>query len=255
MLTIESLSISSKAVRVFSGSVVNRRAFQPRCHLTIEHLDHLPSKPRSATKPKAKPAPKTVPKADPRRAKPAPKPTQSHPLPKPAPAPAPVQVPADPYSLQAALDKNGWDPCNPPPLKRGYYLDPRELFYRVIRVQQLGGIDEAGRDGARLVELLSLLANGYLGKIIFQDNGHMANYAEDMVQEALTKCVLIVTRFDPWEADRNTKVKTGRLNNAFAYFTTVIRNKFFETLGSNLSGDEVHLEDLKAENACVGDLF
>jgi hypothetical protein len=156
-----------------------------------------------------------------------------------------------PCPLKLALAKNGWDPENPPKLKSGYYLDPKELFYRTIRVQMAGGIDKAGRDGERFVELLFLLAGGYMGRIMFKDAGYMANLADDMTQEAVTKCAMIVMRFSPWDS-RATK---PTLNNAFAYFTTVIRNRFYETLGSPLAGSQVYLEDLKTENQSIGDLI
>lgn len=156
-----------------------------------------------------------------------------------------------PCPLKAAIAKNGWDPDNPPKLKSGYYLDPKELFYRVIRVQMAGGIDKAGYDGARFIELLTLLAQGYMGRIMFKDAGCMSNLADDMIQEAITKCSMIVMRFSPWDS-RSTK---PTLNNAFAYFTTVIRNRFYETLGSPLSGSQIYLEDLKTENQSLGDLI
>lgn len=156
-----------------------------------------------------------------------------------------------PCPLRLALGKNGWDPAHPPKLKSGYYLDPKELFYRTIRVQMAGGIDKAGRDGERFIELLSLLAGGYMGRIMFKDQGYMSNLSEDMIQEAITKCAMIVMRFSPWDS-RATK---PTLNNAFAYFTTVIRNRFYETLGSPLAGSQVYLEDLKTENQSIGDLI
>jgi hypothetical protein len=156
-----------------------------------------------------------------------------------------------PCPLQAAIEKNGWDPENPPKLKSGYYMDPKELFYRTIKVQMAGGIDKAGRDGERFIELLTLLATGYMGRIMFKDTGYMSNLSEDMVQESVTKCAMIVMRFSPWDS-RATK---PTLNNAFAYFTTVTRNRFYETLGSALSGSPVYLEDLKTENQSIGDLI
>jgi hypothetical protein len=156
-----------------------------------------------------------------------------------------------PRPLKLALEKNGWNPENPPKLKSGYYMDPKELFYRTIKVQMAGGIDKAGRDGERFIELLSLLAQGYMGRIMFKDQGCMSNLSDDMVQEAMTKCAMIVMRFSPWDS-RATK---PTLNNAFAYFTTVIRNRFYETLGSPLAGSQVYLEDLKTENQSIGDLI
>lgn len=156
-----------------------------------------------------------------------------------------------PCPLKLAIEKNGYDPLNPPKLKRGYYMDPKELFYRTIRVQMAGGIDKAGRDGDRFIELLTLLATGYMGRIMFKDTGCMSNLSEDMVQEAITKCALIVMRFSPWD----TRATKPTLNNAFAYFTTVIRNRFYETLGSPLTGSDVFLEDLKTENQSIGDLI
>jgi hypothetical protein len=156
-----------------------------------------------------------------------------------------------PCPLKMAIEKNGYDPANPPKLKRGHYMDPKELFYRTMKVQMAGGIDKAGRDGERFIELLTLLANGYMGRIMFKDTGSMANLTEDMVQEAITKCAMIVMRFNPWDP-RATK---PTLNNAFAYFTTVIRNRFYETLTCPLVGSDVFLEDLKTENQSIGDLI
>ena len=156
-----------------------------------------------------------------------------------------------PCPLKLAIEKNGWDPANPPKLRSGYYMDPKELFYRTMKVQLAGGIDAAKRDGERFIELLTLLAQGYMGRIMFQDAGRMANMTEDMVQEAVTKCAMIVMRFSPWDA----RAPKPTLNNAFAYFTTVVRNRFYETLGSALSGSPVYLEDLKTENQSIGDLI
>lgn len=156
-----------------------------------------------------------------------------------------------PCPRKLAIEKNGWNPENPPKLKPGYYMDPRELFYRTMKVQLAGGIDQAKYDGERLIELLTLLAQGYMGRIMFQDAGRMTNMTEDMVQEAVTKCAMIVMRFSPWDS-RATK---PTLNNAFAYFTTVVRNRFYETLGSALAGSSVYLEDLKTENQSIGDLI
>lgn len=156
-----------------------------------------------------------------------------------------------PCPLLAALEKNGWNPENPPKLKSGYYMDPKELFFRTIRVQLAGGIDKAGRDGERFIELLTLLAQGYMGKIMFKDQGYMTNLSDDMIQEAMTKCAMIVMRFSPW--DFRTDKPT--LNNAFAYFTTVIRNRFYETLSSALAGSNVYLEDLKTDNQSVSDFI
>lgn len=160
-----------------------------------------------------------------------------------------------PSHLIEAISKNGWDPTCPPPKKAGHYMDPRELLYRTLMVQIAGGVDAAGYDGERFVELLTTLAHGYMGRILFRDQGQMSNLTEDMTQEAIAKCCMIVTRFAAWEIDRKTGKKTGKLNNAFAYFTTVIRNRFYETLGSCLSGSEVYLEDLKTENQVIGDLI
>jgi hypothetical protein len=55
--------------------------------------------------------------------------------------------------------------------------------------------------------------------------------------------------------DTKTEVPETKLNNAFAYFTTVLRNKMYETMDSSLSGSEVYLEDMKTENQSVGDLI
>ena len=154
--------------------------------------------------------------------------------------------------LREALIKNGWDPSAPQKLRTGYYMDPRELFYRTIRVQQAGGIDAAGDDGRIFLEMITRLSTGYMGKIMFADKGRMCNLSEDMVQEAVTKCALVVMRFSPW--DRRTQVP--KLNNAFAYFTTVIRHRYYETLDCPLANEGmVYLEDLKTENQSVGDLI
>jgi len=158
-----------------------------------------------------------------------------------------------PCPLKAAIEKNGWNPNNPPKLKSSYYMDPKELFYRTIKIQMAGGIDEAGYDGIRFMELLTLLATGYMGRIMFKDAGYMSNLTEDMTQEAITKCAMIVLRFSPW--DKRSPPGKPALNNAFAYFTTVIRNRFYETLGSALSGSPVYLEDLKTENQSISDLI
>lgn len=153
-------------------------------------------------------------------------------------------------SLLKAMAVNGWYPDKPLAMKAKWYLDPRELFYRVARVQLCGGIANAGVDGDRVVELFSTLATNFLGRICFKDQGHMANMAEDLIQEATTKCALVVDRFNVWD----TK-EPGKLNNAFAYFTTVARNKMFETLTSNLAVSDVHIEDLKTDSQSVGDLI
>jgi hypothetical protein len=109
-----------------------------------------------------------------------------------------------PCQIRAAIVKNGWDPACPPKMKSGHYMDPRELLYRTLRVQLAGGVDKAGIDGERFVALLQILANGYMGRILFRDQGQMANLTEDMVAEAVAKCCLIVTRFAAWELDRKT---------------------------------------------------
>jgi hypothetical protein len=152
--------------------------------------------------------------------------------------------------IKAAIKANGWDPLNPGPLKKGHYLDPKELFYRVCKIQLAGSIQKAGRDGDRFVELCYLLAQNYLGKVLFRDQGAMSNMADDIIQEAATKCSLIVLRFRPW-AD----YEAGKLNNAFAYFTTVSKNRSLETLTSPLSGSSLYLEDLKTEGQSVSDLI
>jgi hypothetical protein len=152
-------------------------------------------------------------------------------------------------SILKAIALNKWTPDNKLPMKASWYMDPRELFYRVARVQYLGGFDKAGRDGERLCELLEILAKNYIGRICFKDAGHMANMAEDLIQEATTKCVLVVDRFSVWDS-RNP----GHINNAFAYFTTVSRNKMYETLGCALAISDVHLEDLHNDASSIGDL-
>jgi hypothetical protein len=154
-------------------------------------------------------------------------------------------------ALILALNHNGWDPSAPPSLKPGYYIDPAELFYRVIKVQMAGGIDKSGIDGLRFMDLVTLLANGYIGKISFRDTGDMANLHEDMVQEAITKCAAIVMKFSPWDSRDDRPV----LNNAFAYFSTVIRNRYLETLKSPLRRSDFYLEDFRTETQSIGDLI
>jgi hypothetical protein len=157
-------------------------------------------------------------------------------------------------SIQKAILLNNWNPNTPTKKKSGHYLDPKELFFRVAKVKMCDGdFDKAGRDGDRLVELLYLLSTNYLGKICFKDQGHMSNFADDLIQEGATKCCLVVNKFSVW--DRKTQVPETKLNNAFAYFTTVLRNKMYETMDSSLSGTEIYLEDLKTENQSVGDLI
>lgn len=157
-------------------------------------------------------------------------------------------------SILKAIALNNWNPNAPSKKKSGHYLDPKELFFRVARVKMCdGNFDKAGKDGDRLVELLYLLSTNYLGKICFRDQGHMSNFADDLIQEGATKCCLVVQKFSVW--DRKTTVPETKLNNAFAYFTTVLRNKMYETMDSSLSGSEVYLEDMKTENQSVGDLI
>ena len=57
------------------------------------------------------------------------------------------------------------------------------------------------------------------------------------------------------ELVRKRKKVEPKVNNAFAFFTTVIRHKMLEVLGTPLKGSGVFLEDLKTENQSVGDLF
>jgi len=155
-------------------------------------------------------------------------------------------------SLMRAMTMNGWFPENPPPMKKGWYMDPRELFYRVARCQFCGGINKAGKDGDRLIELFGLLAKNFMGRICFKDLGHMSNMGDDLIQEATTKCVLVVDRFEVWDT-KETEAEV-KINNAFAYFTTVSRNKMFETLTCPLTVSDVHLEDLKTDSQAIGDL-
>lgn len=153
--------------------------------------------------------------------------------------------------LTSALRENGWDPENPPPLKRGYYADPKELYYRTVRIAMCeNNIDAAGMDGWRFIEIVTQMAQGFLGRIGFRDNGQLSNMAEDLVQEAITKCCLAVKSFNPWD-----KRRPGKCNNAFGYFTSVIRNKMYETLRSPLKQQSLYLEDLCTENQTVSDLF
>lgn len=162
--------------------------------------------------------------------------------------------PADDRSFDHALRLNNWDPKCPPPLKSGHYLSAAELFYFTVRCIQKGGIDKGGKDGQRFVELVYLLAQNFLGRIAFSNHGQMSNMADDLVQEAATKCCLVVDRFDPWSKP-DPKKPNQKLNNAFAFFTTIIRHRMLETLGSALQGSKVYLEDLKAENQSIGDLI
>lgn len=237
MLTIASL-------QVLDGAAINKRSYpcpasRSPMVVTIANLDLFnTSRRKSRTLRTRKPQPSAA----------------SRPIPKAAPP-----KPANPYPIEAekaasllkAINQNGWDPLNPPKMKSGHYMDPRELFYRVARVQLFGGFAKAGRDGDRLCELFQILATNYIGRICFRDNGHMANIADDLIQEAVAKCALVVDRFSVWD----TKVEPEtKLNNAFAYFTTVSRNKMYETLDSPLAGSDVYLEDLKTENQSVADL-
>lgn len=240
MLTIETI-----VIRVMDHKAINRLSYTPSRLLTIESGEENLHKRWSDNNPSrmirqverriedVKPSVKKVQKVQ-----------------KPQPAPKTIQPVQN--HLLAAIEKNGWDPENPPKLKSGYYMDPRELFYRTMKVQLAGGIDAAGRDGQRFIELLTLLAQGYMGRIMFKDSGRMSNLNDDMIQEAITKCAMIVMRFSPWDTRIPGKIK---LNNAFAYFTTVVRNRFYETLGSALCGSDVFLEDLKTENQSVSDLI
>jgi hypothetical protein len=164
------------------------------------------------------------------------------------------QAPAEDRSFDAAIKLNGWDPRCPPPLKAGHYLSAPELFYYTVRCIKQGGIDKSGKDGQRFVELVYLLAQHFLGRIAFSNQGQMSNMAEDLIQEAATKCCLVVDRFDPWSKP-DPKKPNQKLNNAFAFFTTIIRHRMLETLGSALQGSKVYLEDLKAENQSIGDLI
>lgn len=157
-------------------------------------------------------------------------------------------------SILRAISLNNWNPSAPTKKKSGHYLDPKELFFRVAKVKLCdGNFDKAGRDGDRLIELFYLLSTNYLGKICFKDQGHMANFADDLIQEGATKCCSVIGKFSVW--DKKTSVPETKLNNAFAYFTTVLRNKMYETMDSSLSSTEVYLEDLKTENQSVGDVI
>lgn len=169
---------------------------------------------------------------------------------KPAPVIDFTNVEPHKASLMKAIVVNGWNPECPPPMKKNWYMDPRELFYRVARVQMCGGLNFAGKDGDRAIELFGLLASNFIGRICFKDQGHMANMADDLIQEATTKCAMVVDRFSVWDSK-----EPGKINNAFAYFTTVARNKMFETLTSNLAVSDVHIEDLKTDSQSVGDLI
>lgn len=167
-------------------------------------------------------------------------------------APEPVQEP-DPQVVmyQDALTLNGWDPKNPPKLKAGYYADPKELYYRTVRCIMCGGVDAAGNDGMRFVEIVTLMAQGFLGRISFRDPGELSNVADDLVQEAITKCCFALKSFDIYDK----RMKSRSCNNAFGYFTTVIRNKMYETLRSPLKPNSVYLEDLCTDNQSISDLF
>jgi len=153
--------------------------------------------------------------------------------------------------LTSALRENGWNPDNPPPLKKNYYADPKELYYRTVRIDMCeNNIDAAGKDGWRFIEIVTMMAQGFLGRIGFRDSGQLSNMAEDLIQEAVTKCCLAVKSFDPWD-----KRRPGKCNNAFGYFTSVIRNKMYETLRCPLKQQNLYLEDLCTENQTVSDLF
>lgn len=171
----------------------------------------------------------------------------------PVKAAKPQEPAEDPQTAvyREALALNGWDPKNPPKLKSGYYADPKELYYRTVRCIMAGGVDAAGRDGDRFVEIVSLMAQGFLGRISFRDSGELSNVADDLVQEAIAKCCFALKSFDIFDK----RVKCRSCNNAFGYFTTVIRNKMYETLRSPLKPNSVYLEDLCTENQSVSDLF
>ncbi len=163
----------------------------------------------------------------------------------------PVALPMDRVRIEAAIVENDWNPACPPPRKSNHYIDKRELFYYCCRVLiHDGDWVKADREGDRFIELISLLANNYIGRIAFRGAHHMSNLSEDLIQEAVTKCCLVVNRFSPWN-----KKEPDRLNNAFAYFTTIIRNRMFETLDSPLAQPSVYLEDLMNDDQTVGDLI
>lgn len=165
------------------------------------------------------------------------------------PTPAPISE----TSVEAALLLNDWFPDKHRVRKSNHYMDPNELNYYTMKVVQVGSLQKAGKDGDKFVELIDLLARNYLGRIAFKDNGHMSNLADDLVQEATAKCCLVVHKFQPWNLKDPLKKK---LNNSFAYFTTIIRNKMLETLDSALGSDKtIYLEDLRTENQSIADVI
>lgn len=162
-----------------------------------------------------------------------------------------VHLPLEKGRIKEAIDFNNWFPDRAPPRKSGHYMDKRELFYYCCCVlMKDGDWNQAGMEGERFIELISLLANNYLGRIAFRGAHHMSNLSEDLVQEAVTKCCLVVSRFSPWN-----KLDPTKINNAFAYFTTIIRNRMFETLDSPMAQTSIYLEDLMNDDQAVGDLI
>lgn len=171
-----------------------------------------------------------------------PYPSELHPMPAAEPAEG---------SVELALIVNDWFPLKHRERKANHYMDAQELNYYTMRVVQAGSLRAAKKDGDKFVEMIDILARNYLGRIAFKDNGHMSNLADDLVQEATAKCCLVVHKFQPWK----DKVKQ-KLNNSFAYFTTIVRNKMLETLDSPLGHDKtIYLEDLRTENQSVADVI
>jgi len=156
-----------------------------------------------------------------------------------------------PDSVRNAIQKNKWHPDSAPAMRKGHYLDRRELFYYTcVILLHNGNIDQAGIHGGKFIELVERLARNFMGRIAFRNSVHMSNIQDDLIQEAITKCCLVVTRFTPWN-----KLEPTKLNNAFAYFTTIIRNRMFETLDSSISAPSVYLDDLLGEDQSIGDLL
>lgn len=150
-----------------------------------------------------------------------------------------------------ALGLNGWFPDAPGKRRKGHYADSREVYFCTIQCIRSGGVDNAGSHGFRFIELITLMAQGFLGRISFRDQGEMSNLADDLIQEAVSKCCFALKSFDIYDA----RVKVRKCNNAFAYFTTVIRNKMYETLRSPLKSGSIYLEDLCTDNQVIEDLF
>ena len=240
------IAIGSKPT-TFSQRAEPWRQQNPTLAMPLNELESILPRPRTSNR-----------KRSPHTKRPAPRkvaqrveseiPTQPAPKAKKI---APAAPNIDVAHYQEALVLNGWNPANPTKLKSGYYADPKEIYYRSVRCIICGSIDGAGEDGWRFVEIITLMASGYLGRISFRDQGELANLADDLVQEAVAKCCLALKSFSIYDK----RVKSLSCNNAFAYFTTVIRNKMYETLRSPLKSGSLYLEDLCTDNQSVCDVF